>query len=347
MLVAEVVRMAEKLQNDYEVVVIGGGAAGLNGALVLARARRSVVVIDAGAPRNAPAAGAHGMLGLDGIAPKELLERGRAEVHRYGGRVVPGEVVRAGHDGAGFTVTLGDGRTVGARRLLVTTGLVDELPHLPGLRERWGTDVLHCPYCHGWEVRDQVIGILASGPMAVHQALLFRQWSDDVTFFAHTTTAPEGEQAEQLAARDIEVVPGEVASLDIADNRLVGVRLADGTVIHRDVLVIAPRMRARAGFLEPLGLQAVEHSAGFGQYIPCDVTGRTDVPGVWVAGNVTDLMAQVGAAAAAGAGAAAQINADLVTEDTDQAVQARRDPFSAESEARLCEQVMGDRRHGL
>jgi thioredoxin reductase len=347
MLTSEVVIVIDGLQNDYDIVVIGGGAAGLSGALMLARARRSVVVIDAGSPRNAPAAGAHGLLGLDGIAPNELLERGRAEVRRYGGQVVSGEVIRACHAGAGFTVTLDEGRTVGARRLLVTTGLVDELPVVPGLRERWGKDVLHCPYCHGWEVRDKAIGILASNQMAVHQALLFRQWSDDVTFFTHTVTAPMGEQAEQLAARGIEVVPGEVTSLDIADDRLIGVRLADGTVVSRDVLAVAPRMVARAGFLGPLGLHTMEHPAGLGEYIPADAHGRSDVPGVWAAGNATDLVAQVGAAAAAGASAAAQINADLVAEDTDRAVQARRDPFSAESEARLCTEVMGERRHGL
>lgn len=339
--------MIDGLQNDYDVVVIGGGAAGLSGAQMLARARRSVVVIDAGSPRNAPAAGAHGLLGLDGIKPNELLERGRAEVRRYGGQVVSGEVVRAGRDGAGFTVTLDDRRTVGARRLLVTTGLVDELPNLPGVRERWGKDVLHCPYCHGWEVRDRAIGVLASNQMAVHQALLFRQWSDDVTLFTHTVTAPTGEQAEQLAARGIKVAPSEVISLDIADDRLIGVRLADGTRVDRDVLVVAPRMVARAKFLEPLGLHTIEHSTGLGEYIPADAHGRSEVPGVWVAGNVTDLTAQIGVAAAAAASAAAQINADLVAEETNLAVQARRSPFSAETEARLCAQVMGERRHGL
>jgi thioredoxin reductase len=343
MLIAEVTIVVEQLRSDdYEVVIVGGGAAGLSGALMLARARRSVVVIDAGSPRNAPATGVHGLLGLDGIAPDELLERGRAEVRRYGGQVVSGEVVHVDRAGDGFAVTLGDGWTIGARRMLVTTGLVDELPHLPGLREQWGKDVLHCPYCHGWEFRDRAIGVLASRQVAVHQALLFRQWSDDVTLFAHTVNPLEAEQAEQLAARGVKVVTGEVASLEIADHRLVGVRLADGTVIRRDAVAVAPRVAARAGFLKTLGLQAVEHSAGLGQYIPSDATGRTDVSGVWVAGNVTDLVAQVGGAAAAGANAAVHINTDLVTYDTHQAVQVHRDPFSAESEARLCEQVMGD-----
>ncbi|HWM07298.1 MAG TPA: NAD(P)/FAD-dependent oxidoreductase, partial [Actinophytocola sp.] len=162
----------EQLMDEYDVVVLGGGAAGLSGALMLARSRRSVLVIDAGSPRNAPAEGVHGLLGHDGIAPAELLERGRAEVRGYGGQVVTGEVVTAAREDAGFRLTLADGGSVRARRLLVATGLVDELPAVAGLRERWGRDVVHCPYCHGWEVRARVIAVLATGPMSVHQALL-------------------------------------------------------------------------------------------------------------------------------------------------------------------------------
>jgi thioredoxin reductase len=265
----------------------------------------------------------HGLLAREGMAPAELLERGRAEVRRYGGQVVAGEVTAAARDADGLTVTLADGRSVRGRRLLVTTGLVDELPDIPGLRARWGRDVLHCPYCHGWEVRDQAIGVLATGPRAVHQALLFRQLSDDVTVFSHTMP-PAGEEAEQLAARGIRVVDGEVASLEVADDRLVGVRLRDGTVVGRQALAVSPRMTARAGFLAALGLRPAAHPSGLGEHIPADPTGRTEAPEVWVAGNVTDLAAQVGAAAAAGAVAAAQINADLVAEDTRRAVEAAR-----------------------
>lgn len=354
MVVVEVVMVTDELKDGYDVAVVGGGAAGLSGALMLARARRSVVVIDAGAPRNAPAAGVHGLLAREGMRPAELLGRGRAEVRHYGGHVVHGEVATVARqdtgdntgDGAGFTVALADGRTVRVRRLLVATGLVDELPDVPGLRARWGRDVLHCPYCHGWEVRDQAIGVLASGPLSAHQTLLFRQWSADVAYFSHTMP-PSGEQAEQLAARGIRVVNGEVASLEIAEDCLVGVRMSDGTVINRAALAVSPRMVARAGLLEALGLEPAEHPSGIGEHIPSDTAGRTEVPGVWVAGNVTDPAAQVGAAAAAGANAAAQINADLVAEETRQAVAAHRDPFSAENEARLCELAMGDRRHGL
>jgi thioredoxin reductase len=312
--------VTDELKDSYDVVVLGGGAAGLNGALMLARARRSVAVIDGGAPRNSPAAGVHGLLAREGMPPGELLARGRAEVRGYGGHVVTGEVSTVVGEGASFTVELTDGRSVAARRLLVATGLVDELPDVPGLRERWGRDVLHCPYCHGWEVRDRAIGVLASGPLSVHQVLLFRQLSEDVTYFTHTMPPLAGEQAEQLAARGIRVVDGEVASLEITEDRLTGVRLSDGRLVDREALAVSTRMVARADFLAGLGLRPQEHASGAGEHIPCDATGRTGVPGVWVAGNVTDLSAQVGAAASAGAAAAAQINADLVTEDTEQAV---------------------------
>jgi thioredoxin reductase len=323
MVAVEVIEVSDQLDGSYDVVVIGGGAAGLNGALMLARSRRSVVVLDAGAPRNAAAAGVHGLLGREGTPPAELLERGRAEVRSYGGQVVSGEVATVIRDDSGFEVVLADARTVHGRRLLVATGLGDELPEIPGLKDLWGRDVVHCPYCHGWEVRDKAIGILATGPFTVHQALLFRQLSDDVTVFCNARPLAD-EEAEQLAARGISVVGGAVASLEIAGDHLIGVRLSDGTLVRRDALAVAPRMVARAGFLAGLGLKPAEHPGGAGDYIPADPTGRTDVPGVWVAGNVTDLTAQVGAAAAAGAMAGAQINADLVMEETSTAVAAHR-----------------------
>jgi thioredoxin reductase len=328
--VVEVDTMTDRLNEHQDVLVIGGGAAGLSGALMLARSRRSVAVIDAGSPRNAPADAVHGLLGRDGTPPADLLERGRAEVRSYGGRVVCGKVATvtrvAGNSAGEFEVKLTDGRTARARRLLVATGLTDELPDVPGLRERWGHDVIHCPYCHGWEVRDQAIGVLASGPMSVHQALLFRQLSDDVMVFTHTSSLT-GEQWEELAARGIGVVEGKVTSLEVTGDertgdRLTGVRLSDGTTVARDVLVVAPTARVRAGFLAALGLRPAEHPAG--EHIPAGPHGHSDVPGVWLAGNVTDPSAQVGAAAAAGAMAGAMINADLSTEETRRALAARR-----------------------
>lgn len=303
----------------HDVVVIGGGPAGLNGALVLARSRRRVIVVDTGEPRNAPADGIHGLLGHDGTPPPQLLERGRAEVRGYGGQIRDGRVIRATQDGGTFVVELEDGGSLRARRLLVTTGVVDELPDIPGLRERWGRDVLHCPYCHGWEVRDQAIGVVATGPNSVHQALLFRQLSDDVVYFGHKMP-PDEEQTQQLDARSIEIVEGEVVSVEVGDGRLTGARLADGRVIARDVVVVSTRLTARATFLSELGLTPKEHPSGLGEHVDVDPTGRTEVAGIWAAGNITDPTAQVGGSAAAGALAAIKINADLVDEDTSRAL---------------------------
>ncbi|MFI7100752.1 NAD(P)/FAD-dependent oxidoreductase [Streptomyces sp. NPDC050161] len=336
----------------YEVVVIGGGAAGLSGALMLGRARRSVIVIDSGQPRNAASTGVHAYLGREGDAPGALLADGRDEVRAYGGRFREGTVVSAARDGTGFVVRLADGGTVHGRRLLVTTGLVDELPEVPGLAELWGSDVLHCPYCHGWEVRDRTIGVLGTGPLAVHQALLWRQWSERVTLFLHTAPEPSDEEYEQLAARGIAVVDGEVSAVEQADGRLTGIRLAGGTVVPCQVLCVAPRFVSRAGFLDALGLEPADlERAGtvIGSHLPGDAMGQTAVPGVWVAGNATAPTEQVIGSAAAGARAAGAINADLIAEDTRVAVAARRvgEPFSPEAEREVCERVLADRRHGL
>jgi thioredoxin reductase len=321
--------LAERAPGTFDVAVIGGGAAGLSAAVVLGRARRSVIVIDAGSPRNAPAAGVHGFLSRDGISPAELIETGRKEVDRYGGAIVNGEALAARRTADGFDVTLEGGGLVTARRLLVTTGLVDELPDIPGVRQRWGRDVVHCPYCHGWEVRDQPVGILGTGPGALHQASLFRQWTSDLVLFTHTAPALTGEQAEQLAARGVRVVDGTVDAVEVVDDRITGVRLADGRFIPRQVVVVAPRFVASSQVLATLGLQPTTHPRGLGEFIAADPTGLTEVPGVWVAGNVTDLMAQVVTAAAGGVSAAAAINADLIAEDTQLAVAAHRQPAAS------------------
>ena len=338
-------------RNRYDAVVVGGGAAGLSGALTLARARRSVLVIDSGAPRNAPAAGVHGFLGHDGIAPAQLLAAGRAEVLGYGGEIVDGEVatVRRSPEGV-LRVVLGSGAEVFADRLLIATGLVDELPDVPALAERWGRDVVHCPYCHGWEVATRRIGVLATGPMAAEQALLWRQWSADVTLFRHTAPDLSDEEWEKLAARGIAVVDGEVTGLEVIDDRLTGVRLASGTVIERHVVVAAGRMVARADAFADLGVKVAELEMNgriIGTYIPADPMGATEVPGVWVAGNATGLMEQVVGSAAAGVRAAAAINADLVAQETRRAVAERSEPFNARMEGEAAERVLGDGRHGM
>ncbi|MFE7034509.1 NAD(P)/FAD-dependent oxidoreductase [Streptomyces sp. NPDC057621] len=309
------------MTGTYEVIVVGGGAAGLSAALVLGRARRSVLVIDGGEPRNAPAAHMQGYLTRDGMSPAEFLAVGREEIARYGVELVRDLAVDVARDADGeFDVTLGTGRAVHGRRLVVATGLADELPSVPGVAERFGRDVLHCPYCHGWEVRDQAFGVLATTPMGVHQALMVSQWSKDVTLFLHTVAEEELADADlrRLAAAGVAVVPGEVAGLDVVDDRLTGVRLADGTVHARSVLFVAPRAVPRTGLLEQLGADLQE--TPFGSYAVVDPTGLTSVPGVWAAGNAIGFGEQVVNAASGGYRAGATINGELLFADLDAAV---------------------------
>ena len=312
-----------------DVVVIGGGAAGLNGALILARSRRSVVVIDSGSPRNAPAEAVHGLLALDGTPPHEILRRGREQVRQYGGRVVHGEVVSAesaapAADGdLRFTATLADGRRITARRILVATGVTDALPEVPGLAEHWGHSAVHCPYCHGWEVRDESIGVLATSSASVGPALLFRQLTEDLTYFTHRTELDEDSRA-RFAARGIRIIDTPVAEVVNDENgTLAGVRLADGQVVARRVLAVVPPTQVRSQGLEGLRLP-MQDLPNMSRAFASALAGTTEVPGVWVAGNATDPAAQVGASAAAGALAGIDINKMLAIADTEAALHADR-----------------------
>jgi thioredoxin reductase len=305
----EVIAMSAQ---THDVVVVGGGSAGLSAALVLGRARRRVAVVDAGAPRNAPASHMQGFLSRDGLPPAELLAIGRTEVARYGVELIDGHVL--GID-PGFVVRLADDRALRTRRVLVTTGARDELPDIPGVRDRWGKDLLHCPYCHGWEVRDQPLGVLGTHRAAVQHAQLVRQWSDDVVFFAHTSDLTP-EEVRQLDARGVRVVTGQVASLVVESDRLRGVALADGQIVERSAVFVRPEIVPHAdGLLAGLGCEF--DAAGF---VIVDRTGATSTPGVWAAGNAADPRAQVITAAGAGSAAAIAINADLVLDDVERAV---------------------------
>ncbi|MFB7927655.1 NAD(P)/FAD-dependent oxidoreductase [Streptomyces sp. NPDC056039] len=310
----------------YDVVVVGGGAAGLSAALVLGRARQRTLVVDAGEPRNAPAAHMQGFLTRDGMPPAEFLAIGREEIARYGVELVRDRVVEVAR-GEDFSVVLADGRTVRARRLVIATGLKDELPAVPGLAERFGRDVLHCPFCHGWEVRDQPFGVLGTSAKSVHQALMVSQWSKDVRFFLHTVAEEElsDEDLRRLAAAGVDVVPGEVAGLVVEDDRLTGVRLAGGTpsgggTTHaRSALFVAPHAVPQTGLLEELGAELQE--TPFGAYPVIDPTGLTTVPGVWAAGNAIGFAEQVVHAASGGYRAASAIVGDLLMTDLDAAAQ--------------------------
>ncbi|MGC4190680.1 MAG: NAD(P)/FAD-dependent oxidoreductase [Thermomicrobiales bacterium] len=308
----------------FDVVVVGGGAAGLSAALTFGRAGRSTVVLDNGMPRNRFAAHMQGFLSRDGLPPADMLAIGREDVERYGVQIYAVTAESAQWDDTRriAAVRLTDGSTIEGRRLLVTTGLTDELPDIPGIAERWGKDVIHCPYCHGYEVRQQAIGVLVTGEGSLHQAFLFRQWTEDLTVFTHTRSI-EPAMRERLASRDVTVIDGMVRRLVLdPDNRhLTGFELHSGRIVARQAIVVAPTLSANASILAAMDTE-IERT-DYGSRVVTDRMGRTSIPGIYAAGNVADPMTQVMAAAASGTMTAAAINGDLMNEDFDRAEAAR------------------------
>ena len=299
----------QQRKNAWDVAIIGGGSAGLSAALTLTRARRSVLVVDSGAPRNAAASAVHGLLGLEGTSPLELLSKGRSEIARYGAKIVHSVVAQAsGSSEEGFELQLDDGSTHRASQLIIATGVTDDLPQLSGLAVRWGRDVVHCPYCHGWEIRDQRIGVLATGPMSAMQALLFSQWSTNLTFLVNEVEIP-AEHLDALRSVDAIIVPGSVQNLDITNDQLTGVVLHDGTQVPLDALAVSTQVVARLDGLGALALDTTENAMGVA--VRTDEAGRTSVPGVWATGNVMGPWMQVSEAAAHGARVAMTINTEM------------------------------------
>ncbi|MBC3763655.1 FAD-dependent oxidoreductase [Quadrisphaera oryzae] len=322
--------LPQQLDEQYDAVVVGGGAAGLAGAVALARMRRSVLVVDAGQPRNAPADGVHNLLGREGTPPLELVAAGRAELAGYGGTVVDGRVTslqRSSGDGEPlrFAVVLEDGRATTARRLLLAHSGTDVLPDLPGLRELWGSRVLHCPFCHGWEVRGRSVAVLSTGAMTAHAATLWRQVSDRVLVLSHTGPEVEESQRQQLQAVGVEFVAGEVVALEPVDDDDVDhgggvrVRLASGRALEVGAVVAASQVRVDASLTAALGVEVADVElmgvVAATSAVVADPTGLTSVPGVWAAGNASAPMATVPAVTAAGMQAGAAMTMDLARED--------------------------------
>ncbi len=309
------------VERHCDVAVVGGSAAGLAAALQLGRQRRSVIVVDAGEPRNAPAAHMHGYLGHEGLPPAELSAIAREEVRSYGGEVVAGRVVDVARiDGAHFRLELTGGHTIVARRVLAATGLVDELPDIDGLADHWGGDAVHCPFCHGYEVRDRRIVQIVTHPMGLHPAELFRQLTDRLTLVLHAGVDAGNPEVEALRAAGVPVVEGRVRRVVTgADCHVAAVELTDGRRLDADAVAVGPRFRARAEPFASLGLKPAEHQSGLGDFVETDATGATAIPGVYAAGNVADPSQQVLPAAAAGSRVGAMISFSLAHEDIESA----------------------------
>jgi thioredoxin reductase/SAM-dependent methyltransferase len=308
--------VSRTVERHCDVAVIGGSAAGLAAALQLGRQRRSTLVVDAGAPRNAPAAHLHGYLGSDGAPPPALLAAGREEVRSYGGEILDGRATAVTHTDDGFRVSLGGGHSIIARRVLAATGLVDELPDIDGLAEHWGGDAIHCPFCHGYEVRDRRLVQIVTNPMALHATPLFRQLSERLTVVVHDVLDGDDSRVDALRSGGVEVIDARVRRIvSGGDGHVAAVELADDSRIHADVIAVSPRFRVRAEPFVALGLDLVPHPSGLGDVVATDDTGATNVPGLYAAGNVTDPSQQVSQAAADGSRVGAMISFDLADDD--------------------------------
>lgn len=295
----------------YDAIVIGAGAAGLSAALVLGRARRHVLVLDGGPPRNAPAAHVNGYIGIDGLSPLELLDVGRMQVEKLGVEVRDELASQVEIVDGGFEVTAG-GEQLHAKRLVLAAGVTDSLPEIPGLREGFGVDVFHCPYCHGYEVAGRRLAVIATHPMSNHQIRMVRQWSDDVVFFLNDTIELDADERRLFAARGVEVVDGPVSEIVRADGALRGVRAGD-SVREVDAVFVTTAMVLNLDAFAGFDLEMTE--TPLGPVVATDLTGATNVPGLWAAGNVADAGSQVISASATGAKAGAMINASLIEEE--------------------------------
>ncbi|HEV7283090.1 MAG TPA: NAD(P)/FAD-dependent oxidoreductase [Pirellulaceae bacterium] len=305
-------------EESYDVVIIGGGPAGQSAALILARARRHVVVVDAGQPRNAAARQFHGYLGRDGDDPKALLRDGRQELAKYGvaifdDRVIDvecGETTGGQFTGTGFRAMTASGRTLTGRKLLFATGVKDELPDLPGVEECYGASIHHCPYCDGWEHRDErLVAFGKDAESAIGLGLSLKTWSDQVTVLTNGETATD-EQRQKLAANGIDLVEERVLGIVHEGDRMTGVRLQGGTVVPADAMFFNTSQRPASHLPQRLGCVMKDHRA-----VLAEEKQHTSVPGAFAAGDADDDVQFVIVAAAEGAKAATAINRELQEED--------------------------------
>jgi len=295
----------------YDVVIVGGSFAGLSAAMQLARARRRVLLVDAGRPRNRFAPASHGFLGQDGVAPAEIMRQGLTQLARYPTvDFVHAEALSASHADEGVVLTLSDGSHAGGRKLILATGVVDELP-LESMIPRWGVSVLHCPYCHGYEVSGRRLAAIANAA-AVHQAVILPDWGP-TTFFTQGIFEPSAEEAGLLARRNVEIERTPVVELLGEGSAIRALRLADGRELPFEAVFTAPKTRVAGPLAEQLGCAFVEGMTG-----PCievDPMQQTSVEGVFAAGDAATSMYNATLASAAGVMAGVAAHRALALED--------------------------------
>ncbi|MEJ1155974.1 NAD(P)/FAD-dependent oxidoreductase [Microbacterium marmarense] len=303
--------------STWDTIVIGGGPAGLSAALMLGRSRRRVLVLDTSEPRNRFADHMHGVLGHEGAAPWELAARGRAEVEQYGVTVHSDAAEHVRSTERQVEVSLRDGETQRARSLVIASGASDELPQIPGLAEHWGSSVLHCPYCHGWEVKDRRIGVLMVSSAGLHHAQLVRQLSESVTVFLSAGVELDADSLSRFNARGVVVVTSEVIEVLGETPELRGVKTADGATVELDALFVAAPARARDAFLSDVELDVSE--GPMGTFIEADAMGQTSDARIWAVGNVVTPYANVPLSMGMGSMTGAAVNAFLTNADFDNA----------------------------
>ena len=296
----------------FDVLIVGGSFAGLSAAMQLARARRSVCVIDSGSPRNRFAATSHGFFGQDGAPPRQMIATAREKLLAYPTVTVHADQVdEAERDGATFRVTLASGTSLMARKLILAFGLKDEVPSIPGMTERWGYSVLHCPYCHGYEFGGRPLGVLSVSPLSIHQAMLIPEWGP-TTFFLNGQALPDESTKAHLTQRGVIIEPASVAALEGVGQELSGVRLSDGRLVPIAALYFVPKTTFQSSVAEQLGC-AIDDGA-FGKVIRTDQTKLTTVRGVYASGDIAHMPHNATLASADGVLAGMSAHRSLVFE---------------------------------
>ncbi|MDR3101579.1 MAG: NAD(P)/FAD-dependent oxidoreductase [Paraburkholderia sp.] len=298
------------MKADYDVVVVGGSFAGLSAAMQLARARRRVLIVDSSKPRNRFAAHSHGFFGQDGKSPAQILTQAKTQLAAYPTvQFIEGEACAAAPLDGRFLVTLRDGSRFAAGRLILASGVRDELPSLPGLDERWGLTVLHCPYCHGYEVAGRALGVLATHPLSLHQAMLIPDWGP-TTWFTQGLVEPTPEDLAALDARGVRIERASVVEVLGDAPAMTGLRLADGRIVEIDALFVSTRTHMASDLASQLGCAFDE--GPLGPVIRVDEWKQTSVPGVFAAGDASSLMSNATFASASGVAAGVGAHRSLI-----------------------------------